>query len=51
MTTRAAVIAGDAIVLVVTWVKTWHTYKIASSVDLQVPLSYLILRDGALFCL
>ncbi|KAJ3556423.1 hypothetical protein NM688_g2035 [Phlebia brevispora] len=49
MTTRASVIAADAIVLLVTWVKTWHTYKTASRVDVHVPLSYLILRDGTIY--
>ena len=46
MTTRASVIAGDIIVLSVTWLKTWRTYRMASGVNMKVSLSYLILRDG-----
>ena len=46
MTTRASVIAGDVIVLLVTWLKTWRTYRMASGVNMKVSLSYLILRDG-----
>lgn len=47
--TRLAVIVADALVIVLTWIKTWGTYREALRHGFSVPLASLLLRDGALF--
>ncbi|KAI0685094.1 hypothetical protein BC835DRAFT_1421587 [Cytidiella melzeri] len=48
-TTRGSIILADVIVLVVTWVKTVGTVREASRINIKVPLSEILLRDGTLF--
>ncbi len=44
--TRLAVITADAIVLAVTWTKTYTTRKDGLRLGMEIPLTSLLLRDG-----
>ncbi|OCH84964.1 hypothetical protein OBBRIDRAFT_839315 [Obba rivulosa] len=48
---RTCLIAADAIVLVVTWVKTYWTMRAARSSGSKAPLADMLLRDGTLYFL
>ncbi|KAI0763245.1 hypothetical protein BC629DRAFT_1543695 [Irpex lacteus] len=48
---RAAVIAADLILLVVTWIKTFGTWKSTSRHNQSFCISQAILRDGTLYFL
>ncbi|EMD32025.1 hypothetical protein CERSUDRAFT_68881 [Gelatoporia subvermispora B] len=43
--TRVCVIAADAIVLLVTWLKTWATIRMAHQQNIKTPLMSMLLRD------
>ncbi|KAI0687826.1 hypothetical protein BC835DRAFT_1419660 [Cytidiella melzeri] len=47
--TRGCVILADVIVLVVTWIKAIGVVRAASRLDLKVPLSEILIRDGTIF--
>ncbi|THG95135.1 hypothetical protein EW026_g6456 [Hermanssonia centrifuga] len=47
--TRLALIVADLLVVVLTWVKTWETRRLASEAGIQVPLITLLLRDGTVY--
>lgn len=44
--TRASAILGDAIVIGVTWFKTFRGWRAAVDANMKVSLSEMILRDG-----
>lgn len=44
--TRSSVIAADALVLVVTWTKTFKHWKQLHQMSLGASISTLLLRDG-----
>ncbi|KAI0667152.1 hypothetical protein C8Q78DRAFT_982689, partial [Trametes maxima] len=46
---RCPLIAGDALVLAVTWRKTYRVRKIAEGSGVRTPLLDLLLRDGTLY--
>lgn len=46
MSTRGALVLADAIVLVVTWVKTFGHWREAQRLNLRVSISTCLLRDG-----
>ena len=51
ITTRLSAIIADILTLVLTWSKTWATYREARAIQMKVPLITLLLRDGeVLFC-
>lgn len=43
---RIAVIIGDVLVLVVTWMKTAKLHSEAQQLDMKAPLATLLVRDG-----
>lgn len=45
--TRGTAIAGDALVLIVTWVKTFGVMKRATKEGMPLTVSTCLLRDGA----
>lgn len=45
--TRIPVIIADALVLVLTWMKTFTHKREATRLAMRVPLSTMLLRDGA----
>lgn len=45
---RCTLIAGDAVVLAVTWWKTWSIKKAADAAHIGTSLVALLLRDGTL---
>ncbi|KAJ3557661.1 hypothetical protein NM688_g1346 [Phlebia brevispora] len=47
--TRAALIVVDALVVILTWIKTYDAYKTASSLNFRVPLLTLFFRDGTMY--
>ncbi|EKM50263.1 uncharacterized protein PHACADRAFT_201106 [Phanerochaete carnosa HHB-10118-sp] len=47
--TRGAVILADTIVLVLTWIKTFRSWKNARSLDIKVSITTCILRDGTIY--
>ncbi|EMD39746.1 hypothetical protein CERSUDRAFT_92236 [Gelatoporia subvermispora B] len=47
--TRVCVIASDAIVLLVTWYKTYKIKRLADQNDVETPLVTMLLRDGTLY--
>ncbi len=47
ISTRSSVILGDILVLIVTWYKTYSTWKTAASVAMKASFSTMILRDGS----
>ncbi|KAI0705217.1 hypothetical protein BC835DRAFT_1459262 [Cytidiella melzeri] len=47
--TRGSVILADVIVLAVTWAKAIGTFRQASRLNVKVPLSEILIRDGTLF--
>ncbi|KAI0085197.1 hypothetical protein BDY19DRAFT_461043 [Irpex rosettiformis] len=49
--TRAAVIAADVIVLLITWQKTFGIIRQAASLSERMALSEVLLRDGTVFFL
>lgn len=40
-------IVGDMFVLVVTWMKTAKSYREARRLNIEAPLSTMLIRDGA----
>ncbi|OCH85336.1 hypothetical protein OBBRIDRAFT_740048, partial [Obba rivulosa] len=44
--TRMCVIAADALVLLVTWTKTYATHREAVRNNIQTPVTALLLKDG-----
>lgn len=44
--TRASAILGDAIVIGVTWFKTFRGWRAAVDANMRVSLSEMVLRDG-----
>lgn len=38
---------ADALVVVVTWHKTYSTYRMAARSNIKTPLATMLLRDGA----
>ncbi|KAI0747406.1 hypothetical protein C8Q74DRAFT_1374441 [Fomes fomentarius] len=51
ISTRSSVILGDILVLIVTWYKTYSTWKTAASVAMKASFSSMILRDGTIYFL
>ncbi|KAJ3552359.1 hypothetical protein NM688_g4189 [Phlebia brevispora] len=49
LATRVALILGDVLVLVLTWAKTYKTKREAASLNMHLPLSTLLLRDGTVY--
>ncbi|EMD33637.1 hypothetical protein CERSUDRAFT_76360 [Gelatoporia subvermispora B] len=47
--TRACVMASDALVLIVTWYKTYSIKRNADQAGIQTPLASLLLRDGTMY--
>ena len=47
---RIAVIAGDVLVLAVTWAKTARAYKEARRLNIRAPLATTLLHEGELIC-
>ena len=41
-------IIADAIVVIVTWRKTYHTIVLARQADTRTPMSEILLREGEL---
>lgn len=46
---RISAIIGDAIVLVVTWVKTAKLYSDARRTGVKAPLAVMLIEDGTIF--
>ena len=44
--TRAAVIAADVLVLLITWQKTWDIVRQSADLEERMALSEVLLRDG-----
>nr|VWO98813.1 Methyltransf_11 domain-containing protein [Ganoderma boninense] len=45
-------IASDAIVIVVTWIKTWSTIRVAKQLRMEMSFTSLVLNEGILyFCI
>ena len=42
-------ITSDAIVIVVTWIKTWSTMRTAKALRVRLSFASLILREGILY--
>ncbi|KIP06490.1 hypothetical protein PHLGIDRAFT_106964 [Phlebiopsis gigantea 11061_1 CR5-6] len=47
--TRAALIAADTIVLVCTWIKTFHLWRRSQRLGLSLSISTCLLRDGTVY--
>ena len=45
-TAKAATIAADAILIALTWIKTYGIHKESSKLGIRTPLATLVLRDG-----
>ena len=43
---RAAVIVANTLVLILTWMKTFRIQREALRLNMRLPLSTLLLRDG-----
>ena len=43
---RAAVIVANTLVLILTWAKTFRVQREAMRLNMRLPLSTLLLRDG-----
>ncbi|KAI0647643.1 hypothetical protein C8Q79DRAFT_1009712 [Trametes meyenii] len=46
---RSCAILGDFVVVVVTWVKTFQSWREASAAHLRTSLSGMVLRDGSVY--
>lgn len=46
LSTRIALIIADIIVLAITWKRTASTVREASRINVRVPLSEVLIRDG-----
>ena len=44
--TRSCLVAADVLVVVLTWVKTFQTYKDSTVYGIRAPLLVLFFRDG-----
>lgn len=42
-------ILSDALVIVITWVKTWDTMRAARKLHVQMSFTSLILKEGVLY--
>ena len=42
-------IVSDAIVIIVTWVKTWGTIRIAQRLQVEMCFTSLVLKEGILY--
>lgn len=42
-------ILSDAIVIVVTWIKTWGTVRFAQRIKVEMSFTSLVLREGILY--
>ena len=47
--TRSCMIVSDAIVILVTWIKTWSTIRIAERLNVKMSFTNLILKEGILY--
>ena len=47
--TRACMIVSDAVVIVVTWLKTWSTVRMAKRLRVNMSFTSLILKEGILY--
>ncbi|KAI0807511.1 hypothetical protein C8Q74DRAFT_1188059 [Fomes fomentarius] len=47
--TRSCMILSDAIVIVVTWIKTWSTVRFAQRIKVEMSFTSLVLREGILY--
>ena len=47
--TRSCMILSDALVIVITWVKTWDTMRAARKLHVQMSFTSLILKEGVLY--
>ncbi|KAI0709318.1 hypothetical protein C8Q76DRAFT_799334 [Earliella scabrosa] len=47
--TRSCMIVSDAIVIIVTWVKTWGTIRIAQRLQVEMCFTSLVLKEGILY--
>ena len=45
------IIVADAIVLILTWIKTFHLWREGRRLDMRLPISTWLLRDGELLLL
>ena len=43
---RASIIAGDIIVLVCTWIKTFRQWRSSRQVDMKVSITSRLIQDG-----
>ena len=46
--THASAIASDAIVLIMTWIKTFHIWRQGRQLNMLLPITTSLLRDGKL---
>ncbi|KAI0740828.1 hypothetical protein C8Q76DRAFT_689554 [Earliella scabrosa] len=46
---KAATIAADAILIVLTWIKTYGIHKVSAQLEIRTPLATLLLRDGTAY--
>ncbi len=51
LSTRLTLIIADIMVLILTWLKTYHANKDAIQLGIRSPLSTLIYRDGQYFAI
>ncbi|KAI0769508.1 hypothetical protein BC629DRAFT_1442198 [Irpex lacteus] len=49
LVTRIAVIIGDILVLLVTWMRTAQAYKEAKRLDIHSPVVIMLFRDGTIY--
>ncbi len=42
-------ILSDVIVIIVTWMKTWSTIRVAKRLDVQMSFTSLVLNEGILY--
>ncbi|KIP06045.1 hypothetical protein PHLGIDRAFT_477840 [Phlebiopsis gigantea 11061_1 CR5-6] len=47
--THGSLVAGDMIVLILTWIKTFHQWRLSRTLGIQLRFSTCLLRDGTLF--
>ena len=47
--TRACMIVSDAIVIIVTWIKTWSTMRAAKLLHIHMSFTSLVLKEGMLY--
>ncbi|EKM57621.1 uncharacterized protein PHACADRAFT_206512 [Phanerochaete carnosa HHB-10118-sp] len=47
--TRSSPLVADTVVLILTWIKTFGHWRSARSVNIRVPLTTCLLRDGTLY--